>query len=224
MQAITELMKENGHPQIIQEDRKTTNFDLDIEVFSEDGSQLQFSQSDPRSIDQIVNLLDTPLLFTQPFLTLASERSVSTIPFRTIDLILVRTPTSPPLSPPPGWLDIAEVSAEAFYSEVVVNRTNESDRKDLARETQAAIFHAVIHTTGNRMIVLRLRTAVTAATEDQRQRFAHFFDLPILPFRLETGGVGFINPAKISHVTLYPAVKGITKPVLPAILRRCTRP
>src|SRR5271170_5017389 len=33
----------------------------------------------------------------------------------------------------------------------------------------------------------------------------YFFDLPVIPFRLETGGVGFINPAKISRLTMYPA-------------------
>ncbi len=73
------------------------------------------------------------------------------------------------------------------------------------------------------MISLRLRTAIQATIQDQRQLMAHFFELPVIPFRLETGGVGFINPTNISRVTVYPAFEGVAETSLPADLLRCIR-
>jgi len=202
----------------------TTNIDLTIEICSEDGSHTQFYQSDEDSISKILRLLITPRLFTQPFLTLASERSVSTVPCRTIDLILVRTPANPPLLLPPGWLESVEVGAEAFHGEAVLNIVENADGEDLPAEAEGATSYVEIHTVGNWMIVLRLRTAIQATIQDQRQVLAHFFDLPVIPFRLETGGVGFINPIKISSVTVYPPFKGVAETGLPADLLRSIRP
>lgn len=73
------------------------------------------------------------------------------------------------------------------------------------------------------MIELKLQTAVQETIQDQRLRFNQFFDLPVIPFRLETGGVGFINPANISRVTIYPASKGVIETALPADFLRCIR-
>jgi hypothetical protein len=201
----------------------TTNIDMTIEIRSEDGSHTQFYQSDEDLIGKILNQLFTPRLFTQPWLTLASERSVSTIPCRTIDLILVRTPAIPPLLLPPGWLDSVEVGPEAFYSEAVLNSANYPNDEYLPAEAEGATSYVEIHTTGDWLIALKLRTAIQETIQDQRQLLAYFFDLPVIPFRLTTGGAGFINPAKISRVTVYPPFKGTAETGLPADLLRCIR-
>ncbi len=201
----------------------TTNIDLTIEIRSEDGSHTQFYQNDEDSISKILPRLITPRLFTQPFLTLASERSVSTVPCRTIDVMLVRTPTTPPLHLPPGFLDIVEVDPEAFHNEAVLNIVTNADGEGLPTEAEGATSHVEIHTIGDWMIGLRLRTAIQATIQDQRQLMAHFFELPVIPFRLETGGVGFINPTNISRVTVYPAFEGVAETSLPADLLRCIR-
>lgn len=201
----------------------TTNIDLTIEIRSEDGSHTQFYQNDEDSISKILPRLITPRPFTQPFLTLVSERSVSTVPCRTIDVMLVRTPTTPPLHLPPGFLDIVEVGTEAFHDEAVLNIVANTDGEGLPTEVEAATSYVEIHTIGDWMIGLRLRTAIQATIQDQRQLMAHFFELPVIPFRLETGGVGFINPTNISRVTVYPAFEGVAETSLPADLLRCIR-
>ena len=202
----------------------TTNIDLTIEICSEDGSHTCFYQSDEDSIGKILRLLITPRLFTQPWLTLASKQSVSTVPCRTIDLILARFPETPPLPLPHGWLDVVEVGAEAFYNEAVLNIANDADDEGLLTEAEGITSYVEIHTTGDWMIALKLRTAIQETIQDQRQLLASFLDLPVIPFRLETGGVGFINTAKISRVTFYPAFKGAVETGLPADLLRCVRP
>jgi hypothetical protein len=201
----------------------TTNTDLTIDICSEDGSRTHFYQSDEASISKILRLVITPRLFTQPLLTLASERSVSTVPCRTIDLILVRIPTTPPLLLPSGWLDIVEVGAVAFHDEAVFNIVGNADEERLLTEAEETAFYLEIHTIGDWMIVLRLRTAIQATIQDQQQLLARFFDLPFIPFRLATGGIGFINPTKISRVTVYPAFEGVSETALPAELLRCIR-
>jgi hypothetical protein len=200
-----------------------TNVDLTIELYSEDGSHTQFYQSDEDSISKILRMLITPRLFSQPLITLASERSVSTVPCRTVDLILVRTSTTPPLLPPPGWLDSVEVGAVAFHDEDVFHIARNAGEEDLTKEPEEATSYVEIHTMGDWMIVLKLRTAMQTTIQDQRQVFAQIFDLPVIPFRLATGGIGFINPAKISRVTVYPAFEGVIETGLPADLLRCVR-
>jgi hypothetical protein len=193
----------------------TTVNDLTLEICADDGSRTQFYQSDEDGINKILHLLITPRLFTQPLLTLASEHSVSAIPCRTIDLILARTPNPPPLPLPPGWLNIVEVSAEALY--------DGADKEGSGAATDEALSLVEIHTLGNWMIRLKLQTAIQATIQEQRQFCGRFFDLPVIPFRLEAGGIGLINPPKISRVTVHPPFKGVAETALPADLLRCIR-
>jgi hypothetical protein len=202
----------------------STTLDLTLELCSEDGSNTQFYQSDENSIHKIMGLLNTPRLFSQPSLTLASERSVSIVPCRTLDLILVRTPAALPLPLPPGWLDIVEVGAVAFQEEVLLKLARNGQEDVPAPEADDGATYLEIHTAGNWMIILSLLAARPATIQDQRQRLAHFFDLPVIPFRLPAGGAGFLNPAKISRLTLYPSFPGTGESVLPADFLRCVRP
>jgi hypothetical protein len=208
---------------IFKTDSQTkTKLDLSIEIRTEDGANTQFYQSDEDSIGQILSLLNTPRLFSQPFITLASERSVSAVPSRAIDVILVRTPTTPPMLLPPDWLDIVEVDAEAFHIERSQRMTN-ADAEGLPPESEGNTSFLEIHTIGDWVIVLKLQAAIQATILDQRQRFAQFFEVPAIPFRLPAGGVGFINPGNISRVTVYPAFAGLSGRCLPADLLRCIR-
>src|SRR5882724_11952926 len=112
----------------------TTELDLTIEIRSENGSRTQFYQNDRESISKIFRLLIKPRLFTRPFLMLASELSVSAIPSRTIDMVLVRTPLTLPLPLPPGWLEIVEVAVEKFHSGVAAHAANDADGEGLSAE------------------------------------------------------------------------------------------
>jgi hypothetical protein len=200
----------------------TANPDLTLDICSVDGARTQFYQSDPDHISNILDLLITSRIFTQPLLTLASERSTSFIPVKTIALILIRTPTTPPLLLPPGWLDVVEVGAEALLNGNSPNNVNNTEVEGVPTAVQEATLYVEIHTLGEWMIILRLQTAIQPTILDQRQLLAHFFDLPVIPFRLETGGVGLINPIRISRVTVYSTFKGLAEVALPVDLLRWT--
>ena len=148
-------------------------------------------------------------------LTLASEHSVSAIPSRTVDLILVHTESPPPLPLPPDWLDIVEVNGEVFLED--------ADTEESPEAKDNTVLLAEIHTLGDWMIRLKIETTNRATIQERRQFLAHFFDLPGIPFRLEAGGIGLINPSKISRVTVSPPFKGIPEAALPADLLRCIR-
>jgi hypothetical protein len=202
----------------------TSTLDLTLELCSEDGSNTQFYQSDENSSRRIMGLLNTPRLFAQSSLTLASERNVSIVPCRTIDLILARTKLPLPLPLPPGWLDIVEVGAVAFQEEALLMLARNGEGEAPNPEPDDGATYLEIHTAGNWMIILSLLAARLATIQDERQRLAHFFDLPVIPFRLPAGGAGFLNPAKISRLTLYPSFPGTGESVLPADFLRCIRP
>ena len=193
----------------------TTHVDLTLEICSEDGSRTEFYQNDEDSIRKILRLLGTPRLFSQPLLTVASDRSVSAVPCQTIDLILAHMASPPPLVLPPEWLNIVEVNVEALY--------DEADAEGSSEAADSTSWLAEIHTLGDWMIRLKLQVAHQATLLDRRQFSVHFLELPVIPFYLQAGGIGFINPAKISRLTVYPAFKGVTETALPADLLRCVR-
>jgi len=92
-------------------------------------------------------------------------------------------------------MDCVEVGAVAFHDEAVLHIVKNSDGEDPPMEAEGATSYVEIHTIGDWMTVLRLRTAIQATNQDQRQLLARFFDLPVIPFRLETGGsVSSIQP------------------------------
>jgi len=201
---------------------KTTNIDLTIEIRSENGSHTQFYEDHEDNIDKILSQLITPRLFTQPLLTLASERSVSTVSCRTIDLIVAQTPKPPSLLLPPGWLDIVEAGVEVFRGGALANTADCADGENFPT-TAGITSYLEIHTIGDWMINLKLQTVVQDNIWDEPQFLAHILDLPVIPFRTESGGVGFINPTKISRVTMHPAFSGVGLAGLPADLLRCVR-
>ena len=210
-----------------QEFEKTTaKIDLTLEICSEDRSHTQFYQNNENGISKILQLLIAPQIFTQPFLTMVSGRSISTIPCRTIDMILVRTQALPPLPPlllPPGLLDIVEVGAEEFHNGAVLSIVDDALGEDQPMGVEEVTSYVEIHTIGDWMIGLGLRIANQATIQDQRQFLAQLIDLPVIPFHLKTGGVGFINPTKISRVTVYTAFKEVDETGLPVDLVRCVR-
>jgi hypothetical protein len=193
----------------------TTNLDLTLVICSEDGSRTEFFQNDEASVAQTLQQLLAPRLFSQPMLTLASKHSVSAIPSRTVDLILAHTESPPPLPLPPDWLDIVEVNGEAFLEN--------ADTEESPEAKDNTVLLAEIHTLGDWMIRLKIETTNRATIQERRQFLAHFFDLPGIPFRLEAGGIGLINPLKISRVTVSPPFKGVPEAALPADLLRCIR-
>jgi hypothetical protein len=202
--------------QLTGENPAATHLDLTLDICAEDGSRTRFYQNGEVSVSKTLLQLATPRLFSQPLYTLASEHSVSAIPCRTVDLILAHTESAPPLLPlPVGWLDAVEVSGEALPEKTLAGESPAVMNKEM--------YLLEIHTVGDWMIRLNLEIAKQATLSEQRQLLAHFIDLPVIPFRLEAGGIGFINPSKISRVTVYPPVEGITETALQADLLQCIR-
>ena len=209
------IESEQLNNQLTAENPATTNLDLTLDICAEDGSRTRFYQNNETSISKTLQYLVMPRLFNQPLLTLASQHSVSVIPSRYIDLIRAYTKPQPPLALPPGWLNAVEVSSEALPQ-----KTGEDESSTVADKE---ILLVEILTVGDWMIRLKLEIRKQATIQEQRQLLVHFIDLPVIPFRLEAGGIGFINPSKISRVTVYPPIEGVTEAALQADLLQSIR-
>ncbi|MFZ0825818.1 MAG: hypothetical protein WAO02_00190 [Verrucomicrobiia bacterium] len=194
----------------------TTNFDLTLDICTEDGSRTRFHQNDQHIAGTTLRQLVSPRLFNPPLLTLASEHSISAIPTRTIDLILAHTASPPPLPLPSGWVDAVEVNDEALL--------NLTDLEVLAAAENKHIMLAEIHTLGDWMIRLKLETIIPETVQEKRQLWNHLLDLPAIPFRLKAGGIGAINPANIVRATVCPPIDGVAETALSADLLQSIRP
>jgi hypothetical protein len=194
---------------------KTMNSNLTLDICTEDGTRTRFVQNDEASAGKMLRQLVAPRLFNQPLLTLVSEHSVSAIPSRTIDLILAHTESLPPLPLPPGCLDAVRADGEAF--------PDIADPEATPEATDKAELLAEIHTLGDWMVRLKLEAVVPATVQEQRVLWNHLLDLPVIPFRLPTGGFGLINPVKICRVTVYPPVEEVGETALAADLLESTR-
>ncbi len=194
----------------------TTPQALTIDILTEDGSRTRFVQSDEDSAKRTLRQLVSPRLFTPPLLTLASEHSTSAIPTRTIDVIRAQTAAPPPLPLPSGWLDAVEVTDEALMPLETLRAAAAAEGKHL--------MLAEVHTLGDWMIRLKLETIVPATIQEERHLWNHFLDLPAIPFRLQAGGLGAINPANIVRATVCPPVDGAAEVALSADLLQSLRP
>ena len=194
---------------------KTTNFDLTLDICSENGSRTRFHQKDEQIGEATLRQLVSPRIFTPPLLTLASEHSVSAIPTRTIDMILAHTASPPPLPLPSGWVDAVEVNDEAVLQLAALEALAAAEHKN--------VMLVEIHTLGDWMIRLKLETIVPATIHETRHLWNHLLDLPAIPFRLKAGGIGAINPANIVRATVCPPIDGVAETALSADLLQSIR-
>ncbi len=177
--------------------------DLTLVIRSEDGSSAEFFQEQEDCVNRILRMLANPRLFSQPLLMLASPHNISAIPCRTIDMILASTLAPVTVRWPTGFLEVVEVAGPDSNADALVP---ESTGGDSAEPADATTFYIQIYTLGSWGVTLKVKAAAQATVQDKRLLLAHFLDLPVLPFRLAAGGMGFINPAKINRVTGLPPV------------------
>ncbi len=208
----------------------TVPVDLTLEIRSEDGSSAEFFQDQESSVNRTLRLLATPQIFTQPFLVLASRHSVRAIPCRTIDMILASTSAPMLVRWPTGFLDLVEVPGHDSGAHAA---EEDATGGDSAEPANATILHIHVYTLGSWVVTLKAEAVVQSAVHDQRLLLTRLLDLPALPFRLAAGGIGFINPAKITHVTArlpvehgrvsqWPALNAVPDTALPAEWLRWT--
>ncbi len=202
---------------------KTNNpLDLTLELRSTNGMVAEFCQTDPERIQQILRLLASPRLFTQTELILASEHYASTFNARAMDVILVRTgaalPKILPLNSPAGPVDISEVNDACGGASTEVHE-REGHR---SAGTSLRTFRVEVQTLGGWSSVLEVCAQVQGTVQDRRLTFAHVFHVPVIPFHLRAGGIGFINPANLSSATAYPPPDSLPETALPLELLRWT--
>ena len=194
---------------------KTTNFDLTLDICTEDGSRTRFHQTDEQLIAKTLRQLVTARLFNQAMLTLGSEHSISAIPTNSIDMILAHTASPPALPLPSGWLEAVEVTDNTLLDLAALREAAAAEGRN--------VMLAEIHTFGDWMIRLKLETIVPATIQEERQLWNHLLELPAIPFHLKDGGIGAINPAKIVRVTVSPPLEAISETALPVDLMQCIR-
>lgn len=178
----------------------TTTLDLTIEIRSVDGVATEFHETDGERIRKTLLQLMTPRLLTQPLLRLAWEYGVHEIPIRTIDVILARTSVPAvvifPLIFPAGLLDIAEVREDQLDPTGMAEHAN----ADWSSQASPVTSQWEIHTAGGWVGRLKMLGINRGTVQGPRQSPTHFLNLPVIPFRLEAGGIGLINPDNIIRV------------------------
>jgi hypothetical protein len=193
------------------------SIDLTLEVRSADGTAAEFYQPDAARVGKALRFLSTPRLFAEPQLTFASEHWVTAIATRTIDVILARTnapvPAVLPLKSPAGPIDISEVAkcvSEDDESVVLDKR----DRKN-SEAMNSRSFRVEVYTFGGWSNILGGARGDSRQVYDRRQTFSHIFQVPVIPFKLCTGGIGFINPGNLTRATACPAPDSLPDTALP---------
>ena len=190
--------------------------DLTLEVRCTDGTAAEFYQSDAQRVTKALRFLSTPRVFAEPQLTLASEHAVTAIATRTIDMILARTnapvPEVLPMKSPAGPIDIYEV--EHLVPENDDSLVITECRRKRAEPANLRSFRVEVSTVGGWSKVLQARAQVRGTVLDRRQTFAHIFQVPVIPFKLCTGGIGFINPSNLTRATAYPAPDSLPETAL----------
>jgi len=205
------------------ENMNTNPFDLTLELRSADGTSTEFYQADEERIRETLHLLAAPRLLAQPHLVLASEHGASMIPCRGIDMILARTsartPLTFPLALPAGLLDISETPDDWPDNNSAATEDHHDQEPRRARPLTSRVE---IRTLGGWVVTLKAVVKARGNVHDERQLFAHLLNLPAIPFRLEEGGMGLINPANITRVSAWPKPDALPGTALPLALRRCT--
>jgi hypothetical protein len=201
----------------------TNPVDLTLDLCLADGTSTEYYQTEEDRIQKTLRLLTTPRLLTQPQMVLASERGVSTIPCRWIDVVFARTsaptPLVFPLVFPAGLLDILEVREDMPDEE---SGEAEEDYDIDSRPISPLRSRVELHTLGGWAVTLKVVMMSRGSIHDQRQSFAHFLELPVIAFRLAQGGIGLINPNNITHLSVCPAPEALPTTALPMDLRRWT--
>jgi hypothetical protein len=201
----------------MKQNMTTTHPELTLDICTEDGSRTQFVQADATSVETALRQLVSPRLFHPPLLTLASERSLSAMPTRTIDLILAHTASPiPPLPLPGGWVDAVEVTDTALCHLEALEAAAAAENRH--------VMLAEIHTLGDWMIRLKFETIAVESLQERRHLWNHLLDLGAIPFRLPAGGMGVINAANIVRATVCPPLEGVAETALSADLLQCLHP
>jgi hypothetical protein len=174
---------------------------LTLEISTGDGICTEFIQDEVASVENFFQLI-LHNVFVRPQMVLASQREVTCIQSQTIDVIRINAVTSPSIIMPDRVLDIVEASLEEI-------RQGDEDFESVDTEVNGLtpiLARVEIHTFGGWVVFLRVKVLRAPTIQDERHFLAHFFEQPVIPFRLRTGGIGLINPARISRVTLNPTV------------------
>jgi len=201
----------------------TIPVDLTVELRSADGTSAEFYQADEERIRESLRLLAAPRLLAQPHLVLVSEHGASMIPCRGIDMILARTsartPLTFPLSLPSGLLDIIEMPEDCPDNNPAATEDHHDQEPGRAEPLTSRVE---IHTLGGWVVTLKAVATARGNVQDERQLFAHLLKVPAIPFRLEEGGLGLINPGNITRVSAWPKPDALPGTALPLALRRWT--
>lgn len=189
---------------------------LNIDLLTIDGLSSQFYQPDENCVHDALRHFNNPRLFIQPKWVFASENHVSTITSHSIAIILARTncPLPPifPLNSPAGPVYVTEAGDDWGHDELPLGF---NDRPHGGPENSGwRSFRVEFNTLGGWKGALEVRAQDRGTAVDRQQTFAHYLELPVIPFKLRAGGVGLINPANLTWVSSYPAPDALPKSAL----------
>lgn len=201
----------------------TNSIDLVVELWSADGTSMEFYQTDAERAREALRLLSVPRLFAQPHLLLTSRSCASMIPCNGIDMILARTsgplPLKFPLNLPVGQFDLVKQPEDSLPDESDAIEETHGQEPGRAHRHDSRVE---IRTIGGWSVILKTVAVIRGNVHDERQFFSHLPEVPTIPFRLQEGGIGLINTANIIRASAWPRPEAIPATPLPLIMRQRT--
>ena len=184
---------------------------IKIEIFTDNGHCHQFEQRDESRMDQICQQIESTRIFNQKVLIFASEYSVTNIQGSAIEMVRCNFPNESISGLMRGDDDIHLISEDDFRKTYAsLSPEAKIEGRNVEPGARFTSYLEVTLFSGKRLF-MRL-SALKKPSSEGRVFFTHLFERPAMVFQLDNGGVGLINPHKVSAIKVYP---GPGKDVLP---------
>jgi len=177
---------------------------LQIRVHGVDGSVATFTQDEPAFVKRILADCQNGHLFSRERITIAGQHAVTTFVASKIARIDLGYERFSDWKLPLGIEDIVELTEPEFlYQGYLLDLEHLDRRRQQLTMGDCDVGLVNIEMAGGRHVFLKIESVV-GLPADHMQRIHSFLAAPSLSFRLEGGGLAFVNLANAMRFTVYP--------------------
>lgn len=188
---------------------------LEIRLHLIDGSIVCFKQGNAEISHQIISQVQPERLFSQPYLAIAGESSLTGIPCAKVAAIEFVTGTFPGWAFPKEINDIVEITEEEFEAGFLSFRQALRTRTDTPAVGDPYVSFGEILLAGGKKLHVEVCGVIRNIVE-QRRMVHQVFAAPCLIARRRAGGALLVNPANLLTVEFSPGPREIPNTAWPA--------
>lgn len=177
---------------------------LGIRVHLASGSTSTFVQPDLAEGRRIAARIDPEKLFSQKFISIAGERSMTNFPASAVERVdlLMQNPPEWPL--PDGVQDVVELYPEHFRN-MLAERSGHNNSSESHQPARAQTVLAQLELTSGRISYALVRLETGAEPAGLTGQLEQILTAPALWARGAQGGTVIINPAHLVRFSMHPA-------------------